>query len=67
MTSTSSEDEPRGSQAQLIAMVGLVGLSIPQAWLPATITSFGQMNAAAAIVLSFPLADDIEPAPIFEA
>jgi hypothetical protein len=43
-----------------------LGLPIAAAHRPAVIESFRQLAAAAALVMAFPLPDDIDPAPTFK-
>jgi hypothetical protein len=52
-------------EATLNAAVGLLGLAIDPTWRSAILTHMKVTGAAAALILEFPLEDEINPAPVF--
>lgn len=59
------DDEALG--AAVDAMLPLLGLSIDPGWRPAVTANLKATSAAARLFLEFPLPDELEPAPRFEA
>ena len=53
-------------ERHVMDMASLSGLVIQPDWLRDVCFSFGQFKAAADLVLGFPLADSVAPAPRFE-
>lgn len=51
--------------AALDAAIALLGLAIEPAWREAILAHMKVTGEAAQLVLEFPLAHDIEPAPVF--
>jgi Protein of unknown function (DUF4089) len=49
------------------AMAPLLGIIIDPAWRGAVILNLKANAAAARLVIEFPLADELEPAPVFRA
>jgi len=47
-------------------MAGVLALEIKPEWRPAVVDNLKATRAIADEVLTFPLADDVEPAPVFE-
>lgn len=66
MTDTSA-DATFDLKAYATAAAGFLGFSIDAAWLPAIIANLEVLHAAAARVSEFPLPDEAEAAPIYEA
>ena len=48
------------------AMAKALELPLPPEWNAAVVAHLQATAAAAGLVLAFPLADDVEPAPVFE-
>ncbi|AXS40936.1 DUF4089 domain-containing protein [Breoghania sp. L-A4] len=46
-------------------METVMGLTIEEDWRPSVVANMAATAAAAALVLDFPLDDEIEPAPVF--
>jgi hypothetical protein len=58
-------DPVRVSEADVERLAGLVGVPISPDELPAVATALGVLLTAARLVTEFPLADDVEAAPVF--
>jgi hypothetical protein len=58
--------EPFDPEAHLTAMARAMGLTIREEWRAAVVANVKATAAAADLVMSFPLEDHIEPAPVFE-
>ena len=59
------DDEALG--ACIDAMLPLLGLAMEPDWRPAVVANLKAVSNAARLFLEFPLPDDLEPAPRFEA
>jgi hypothetical protein len=55
------------ASAYLDQAAGLVGLDIDDAYRPGVIENLQRLAAVARLVVDFPLPDDLEAAPVFEA
>jgi len=55
----------RVSEADVERLAGLVGVPISPGELAAVATALGVLLTAAQLVSDFPLADDVEAAPVF--
>ncbi|WP_244635799.1 DUF4089 domain-containing protein [Chthonobacter albigriseus] len=55
------------AEAHVSHMAEVMGLAIDPAWRPTVVANVATTARMAALVLSFPLSDDIEPAGTFEA
>jgi hypothetical protein len=53
------------SSMDVAALASLAGLDIPPEYLDGVATQLAALLLQAELVLSFPLADEIEPAPVF--
>jgi Protein of unknown function (DUF4089) len=62
---TPLDDE--AAAALVDAMAPLLGIAIEPAWRGAVAANLKANAAAARLVLDFPLADELEPAPVFRA
>ena len=62
---TLPDDESLG--AAVDAMLALLGLAIEPDWRPSVIANLRATSNAARLFLEFPLPDELEPAPRFEA
>ncbi|MBV9077590.1 MAG: DUF4089 domain-containing protein [Methylobacteriaceae bacterium] len=49
------------------AMAPMLGIAIDPAWRAAVVANLQATTRAAALVLAFPLDDELEPAPVFRA
>ena len=49
------------------AMAPLLGIAIDPSWRTSIVANLKANAAAARLVLDFPLADELEPAPVFRA
>jgi hypothetical protein len=58
--------EPFDAEAHCVHMAAVMGLVILPDWRRSVVDNLKATQAIAAAVLSFPLADDVEPAPVFE-
>lgn len=54
-------------QAHVVHMEGVMGLSIDPAWRPGVVANLATAARMAALVLDFPVEDDVEPAGVYEA
>ena len=59
------DDEAFG--AAVDAMLPVLGLAIEPDWRPHVVTTLATVSKAARLFLEFPLPDELEPAPRFEA
>ena len=59
--------EPFDAEEHVRYMAKVMEIPIQPEWMPAVIANMAATAAAAELVLRFPLADDVEPAPVFEA
>jgi hypothetical protein len=57
---------PFDAEAHLDNMAGVMGLAIAPEWRQSVLDNLAATAAIAALVLSFPLDDHVEPAPVFE-
>ncbi len=55
------------ASAYLDQAAGLVGLDIDDAYRPGVIENLQRLAGVARLVVDFPLPDDLEAAPVFEA
>lgn len=55
------------ASAYLDQTAGLVGLEVDDAFRPGVIENLERLAAVARLVTEFPLPDDLEAAPVFEA
>jgi hypothetical protein len=53
------------NDADLDMLAALVGLDIPLEYREGVATQFEALRVQAELVLSFPLAEELEPAPVF--
>jgi hypothetical protein len=60
-----SEIQPPDLGAHVDAAAALIGLPIAPAHRPGVILYMGVIATAAALVMEFPLPEEVEPAPIF--
>ena len=58
--------EPFDSEAYMDHMARVMDLTIAPAWRPTVVGHLKATAAAAELLLSFPLDDHVEPAPVFE-
>jgi hypothetical protein len=58
-------DEPFDAKAHVAHMEKVMGLSIEDGWRPVVEANMAATAKAAALVLSFPLEDEVEAAPVF--
>jgi hypothetical protein len=58
--------EPFDPEAHVEAMAKAMGLTIRPEWKPTVAANLKATAAAAELVMSFPLDDHVEPAPVFE-
>ena len=63
----SHNPNPPELDATLDAAAGLLGLTVEPAWREPVLANLRVLQAAAALVEGFPLPDEAEPAPVFEA
>lgn len=63
----SPNPNPPDLDAVLDASAGLLGLTIEPAWRAPVLANLRVLQAAASLVEDFPLPDEAEPAPVFEA
>ena len=54
------------AKAHVAHMAALMELPIDDAWRPSVIANMQATGRAAALILSVPLDDHVEPAPVFE-
>jgi hypothetical protein len=54
------------AEAHVNHMAAAMGLEIPPEWRASVVDNMAATEAIAELVLSFPLDDDVEPAPVFE-
>ncbi len=54
-------------EAYVTLMAAALNLPLREPWHDATIANMAATQAAAALVLAFPLDDHVEPAPVFTA
>jgi hypothetical protein len=59
------DDEAFGSAVD--AMLPLLGLAMEPNWRPQVVANLKAVSTAARLFLEFPLQDELEPAPRFEA
>ncbi|TBW37361.1 DUF4089 domain-containing protein [Siculibacillus lacustris] len=55
------------AESHVRAMTASLGLTVEPAWMPEVVAHLAAIRAAAQLVERFALADEAEPAPIFEA
>lgn len=58
-------DEPFDAKTHVAHMEKVMGLAIEDDWRPMVEANMTATAKAAALVLSFPLEDDVEAAPVF--
>jgi Protein of unknown function (DUF4089) len=58
--------DPAGTAEYAERAAAAIGLPLDPARVPAVAQQLAGLLAAAALVLDFPLAEDVEPAPVFE-
>lgn len=58
---------PPDPEAAMEAVAGLLGLTIDPAWREPVLANLRVLRAASALVEGFPLPDEAEAAPVFEA
>ncbi len=59
--------EPFDAEAHVRHMAKVMDLTIAAEWMPMVVANMSATAAIAELVLAFPLDDQIEPAPVFEA
>ncbi len=59
--------EPFGAEKHVRAMAQAMEIEIAADWMPTVVANMTATAAIAELVLSFPLDDHTEPAPVFEA
>lgn len=59
--------EPFDAEKHVRAMAEVMEIAIAAEWMPTVVANMAATAAIAELVLSFPLDDHIEPAPVFEA
>lgn len=64
---SSSPVTPPDSEAVMEAAAGVLGLTIDPSWREAVLANLRVLRAAAELVEGFPLPDEAEVAPVFEA
>ncbi|WP_248304465.1 DUF4089 domain-containing protein [Breoghania sp. L-A4] len=62
---TDTDTPPFDAAAHVAHMETVMGLTIEEDWRPSVVANMAATAAAAALVLDFPLDDEIEPAPVF--
>ncbi len=60
-------DRPIDAASYVDAAAALIGLPLDPAHRPGVILNMRRIAEMAALVMSFPLPDDVEPAPVFVA
>ncbi len=58
---------PFDAEKHVDHMAAVMGLAIDPAWRQSVVDNMAATAAVAELVLSFPLDDHVEPAPVFEA
>ena len=58
-------DQPFNAEAYVDAAAALIGLPIDPAHRPGVVLNMERIAQMAALVMEFPLPDEIEPAPVF--
>ncbi len=58
-------DQPFDAAAYVDAAAALIGLPLDPAHRPGVILNVQRIAEMAALVMAFPLPDDVEPAPVF--
>ena len=58
-------DKPADAAATVEAQAMLVGLRLDPAYRPGVIVNLERIAEMAALVMEFPLPDEVEPAPVF--
>ena len=58
---------PFDAEAHVRHMAAVMEIEIAAEWMPTVVANMTATAAIAELVLSFPLEDAIEPAPVFEA
>ena len=58
-------DQPFDAEAFVDAAAALIGLPIDPAHRPGVVLNMERIAQMAALVMEFPLPDEIEPAPVF--
>jgi hypothetical protein len=58
-------DQPFDAEAYVDAAAALIGLPIDPAHRPGVVLNMGRIAQMAALVMEFPLPDEVEPAPVF--
>jgi hypothetical protein len=59
-------DQPFDAAAYVDATAALIGLPIDPAHRPGVILNMERIAEMAAMVMEFPLPDEVEPAPVFQ-
>ncbi len=62
-----SETTPEALDALIKTMLGQLGITPEEAWMPGIRGNLQTLLAVAKLVDEFPLPDEIEPAPVYEA
>ena len=65
MTEEQLADRPFDAAAYVDAAADLIGLPLDPAHRPGVILNMQRIAEMAALVMAFPLPDDVEPAPVF--
>ena len=60
-------NEPFDAEEHVRHMAKVMEIEIAAAWMPTVVANMAATAAIAELVLSFPLDDHTEPAPVFEA
>ena len=63
----SAHSNPPDLEPMLDAAAALLGLTVEPEWRAPVLANLRVLQAAAALVEEFPLPDEAEPAPVFEA
>jgi hypothetical protein len=59
--------DPASLRLQVDAAIASAGLKVEPQWRASIDAHFEAITKAAALVMAFPLDDDVEPAPVFSA
>jgi len=59
-------EPPFDAEAYVAAMTPALALTVRPEWRPQVVAHVAAIAAAAELVVSFPLSDEAEPAPVFE-
>lgn len=60
-------NSPFDAEAHVDHMSGILEIEIAPEWRPGVVAAIAATAAAAALVMEFPLGDEVEPAPVFRA